>query len=166
MNKSILGALALVIVIAAVGFAVLGGDDAEEVTTNNQTTTTSQTDAEDTSTDAEDTNEADEAETNETDDSTAQNDAADSEAISADEVALHNTATDCWTHISGQVYDITEYVPRHPGGESILAACGADGTSLFTQRTNSEGQTVGSGQPHSSSANSQLAGFLIGDLEQ
>ncbi len=48
------------------------------------------------------------------------------------EVAQHSTKTSCYTTIGGKVYDITSYIPRHPGGESkIMKICGKDGTSLF-----------------------------------
>lgn len=80
------------------------------------------------------------------------------------QVAEHSTANDCWTIVNGNVYDITSYVPRHPGGDGILAACGTDGTSLFTQRQTAEGESVGSGTPHSSSAASQLESLKIGTL--
>ena len=33
----------------------------------------------------------------------------------ADEVALHNKETDCWTIYEGKIYDITEYAKVHPG---------------------------------------------------
>ncbi len=84
--------------------------------------------------------------------------------FTTEEIAAHSTRTDCWTHIDGSVYDITPYVPVHPGRDEILRACGADGTSLFTSRTTDEGETVGSGTPHSSNASSQLSQFLIGEL--
>ncbi len=89
-----------------------------------------------------------------------------SDSFTAVQVATHNNKTDCWTIINGNVYDITSYVPRHPGGDDILAACGADGTSLFTQRTTEEGESVGSGTPHSQSASSQLASFKVGELSE
>jgi hypothetical protein len=83
-------------------------------------------------------------------------------SISVQEVALHKIGTDCWTIVNGKVYDITSYVPRHPGGAEILRACGTDGTSLFTQRTTTTGEKVGSGTPHSDSAADQLARMQIG----
>ncbi len=86
--------------------------------------------------------------------------------LTATEVAKHNSKDDCWTIISGQVYNITEYVSKHPGGSEIVRACGIDGTTLFTERETSEGQKVGSGTSHSSSASSQLETFLLGPLEQ
>lgn len=82
----------------------------------------------------------------------------------AADVAMHKTANDCWTIISGSVYNITPYVPVHPGGNEILLACGVDGTTLFTQRTTSDGQTIGSGTPHDGQAQRQLAQYKIGTL--
>lgn len=87
-------------------------------------------------------------------------------AFAIQEISLHNKATDCWTIVNGKVYDITSYVPRHPGGDEILRACGTDGTTLFTTRTTSDGQKIGSGTPHDSSAQAQLASMQIGVLAQ
>ncbi len=81
------------------------------------------------------------------------------------EVATHNTQTDCWTIIGGSVYDITSYIPFHPGGNEILRACGADGTALFNSRTTDNGEKIGSGTPHSSDAYSQLGPFFVGSIE-
>ncbi len=80
------------------------------------------------------------------------------------EVATHSTKDSCWTIINGTVYDITSYIRSHPGGDRILQACGVDGTTLFTERTTNDGQAVGSGTPHSSSATQQLAQYKIGTL--
>lgn len=50
------------------------------------------------------------------------------------QVAENNNKSSCWTIIDNNVYDITSYVPRHPGGESeILQVCGRDGTNLFAK---------------------------------
>ncbi len=80
------------------------------------------------------------------------------------EVQKHNSKTDCWTIITGSVYDITDYIPRHPGGDEILRVCGADGTQLFTSRTTDEGEKVGSGATHSGNAAAKLNDFFIGNL--
>jgi Tfp pilus tip-associated adhesin PilY1 len=85
-------------------------------------------------------------------------------SFTTEEVAAHSTEDDCWTIIGGSVYDITTYIPRHPGGDEILRACGADGTVLFQTRTTEEGETVGSGTPHSNSAFSQLGPLFVGDF--
>lgn len=82
------------------------------------------------------------------------------------EVATHNNENDCWTVIDGGVYDITSYIPRHPGGSEILRACGTDGSSLFNTRKTADGEEVGSGTPHSSSARTMLQRFQVGTLAE
>lgn len=47
------------------------------------------------------------------------------------DVSKHSTSADCWTAVNGFVYNITEFIPGHPGGKEIIKACGKDGTSLF-----------------------------------
>jgi putative Ca2+/H+ antiporter (TMEM165/GDT1 family) len=101
-----------------------------------------------------------------TEDQALEVETSDQEVFTASEVADHNSKQDCWTIISGSIYDITEYIPRHPGGDEILAACGTDGTTLFTQRTDASGNEVGSGTPHSSSATSQLERYKVGTVSQ
>ena len=80
------------------------------------------------------------------------------------EVAQHDSKEDCWATISGDVYDLTKFINRHPGGDEILRACGTDATTLFTKRQTQEGQAVGSGSPHSQAASEQLAKLKIGTL--
>lgn len=77
-----------------------------------------------------------------------------------EEVAVHNSNTDCWLAIEGTVYDVTEFIAseNHPGGDAILAGCGLDATELFNTRP------MGSGTPHSDKARSFLPGFEIGEL--
>jgi len=41
---------------------------------------------------------------------------------------------DAWTVLGGKVYNITPYLPYHPGGELELMKCaGRDGTKLFAE---------------------------------
>lgn len=47
------------------------------------------------------------------------------------DVALHNTASNCWMIINGKVYNVTAYIPQHPGGSAIVAFCGQDATQAF-----------------------------------
>jgi cytochrome b involved in lipid metabolism len=48
------------------------------------------------------------------------------------DIAKHNSADSCWTVIKGNVYDLTEFITQHPGGErGILKTCGKDGTQDF-----------------------------------
>jgi hypothetical protein len=95
----------------------------------------------------------------------ATTESAPASSYTAAQVAEHAKVDDCWTIVNGNVYDITAYIPRHPGGQDeILEACGTDGTSLFTQRRTAGGDNVGSGTPHSSNAASQLESLKIGTL--
>ncbi len=88
------------------------------------------------------------------------------ESYTAKQVESHNSKDDCWTIINNSVYDITSYIPRHPGGDEILEACGRDATRMFTSRTDEAGDEIGSGTPHSSSAEQQLEQLKIGTLAQ
>jgi cytochrome b involved in lipid metabolism len=48
------------------------------------------------------------------------------------EVAQNNSRSSCWTVINGFVYNITDYIKRHPGGEAAISKiCGVDGTAIF-----------------------------------
>mmetsp|Transcript_34600 Transcript_34600/g.84744 ORF Transcript_34600/g.84744 Transcript_34600/m.84744 type:complete len:543 (+) Transcript_34600:561-2189(+) len=53
-------------------------------------------------------------------------------AYTWEEVAQHNTAASAWIAVEGQVYDVTEFVDKHPGGREMLLLCvGRDATDLF-----------------------------------
>ncbi|ETO14013.1 delta 5 fatty acid desaturase [Reticulomyxa filosa] len=48
------------------------------------------------------------------------------------EVAEHNNEKSCWLYIDRNVYDVTSFLPRHPGGKDmILLMAGRDCTDLF-----------------------------------
>ncbi len=87
-------------------------------------------------------------------------------AYTLSEVAQHASKDDCWAIISGDVYDLTEFINRHPGGDEILRACGTDATTLFNSRQTQGGQSVGSGTPHSQAAMEQLAKLKIGTVNK
>ena len=53
--------------------------------------------------------------------------------ITAAELLLHNTKLDCWTAYDGKVYDITNYLEYHPGGEKIMLGAGIDCTQLYNK---------------------------------
>jgi cytochrome b involved in lipid metabolism len=70
------------------------------------------------------------------------------------QVAKHNSATSCWTAINGNVYDLTDWISQHPGGESaILTICGKDGSSAFDGQHGNDPR-----------AQNELANFKIGPL--
>jgi cytochrome b involved in lipid metabolism len=71
------------------------------------------------------------------------------------EVAERNEAADCWTVIDDRVFDLTDWIARHPGGAGpIESLCGRDGTSTF----NAQHQD----QPRPTT---QLDAFVIGVLQ-
>lgn len=77
--------------------------------------------------------------------------------ITMAEVAKHSTEQNCWTVVSGKVYDVTSVVNTHPGGSKpIIFACGKDGTQGF-QRMSSDAQA---------GAMQQMAPLFKGDLAQ
>jgi len=41
-----------------------------------------------------------------------------------DQLATHDSATDCFTSYKGVVYNLTSFVSQHQGGLQILAVCG------------------------------------------
>jgi cytochrome b involved in lipid metabolism len=53
------------------------------------------------------------------------------EKYTLQEVSKHNTREDGWMVIRGRVYDVTDWIPLHPGGDAILAGLGKDATTLF-----------------------------------
>lgn len=51
--------------------------------------------------------------------------AKDISTITKEELAIHSIATDCWVSYDGNVYDITDWLPRHPGSaDAIKPYCG------------------------------------------
>lgn len=68
------------------------------------------------------------------------------------EVAMHSSAQSCWSAINGNVYDLTSWIPNHPGGpDKILQLCGTDGSAKFNAKHG--------GSPQQAAV---LAGFIIG----
>ncbi|KAI0154844.1 FMN-dependent dehydrogenase-domain-containing protein [Xylariaceae sp. FL1272] len=52
--------------------------------------------------------------------------------ISAEEVAKHTSPDSCWVVLYGDVYDVTEFLPSHPGGSKIiLQLSGRDATEEY-----------------------------------
>ena len=55
--------------------------------------------------------------------------------ITAAEVLSHASANDCWSVVNGTVYDLTDWIPQHPGGPQVIEAmCGKDGTNAFNNQ--------------------------------
>ncbi len=69
-----------------------------------------------------------------------------------EQVAQHSVKDDCWLILDNGVYDVTAFIPRHPGGDKILRGCGKDATQMFAK--------------HPESAKAMKEQFKIGTLAQ
>ena len=55
-----------------------------------------------------------------------------SSRLTGAEVAKHDNVDSCWVIIHGRVYDITDFLPEHPGGSKvILKYAGKDATETY-----------------------------------
>lgn len=76
--------------------------------------------------------------------------------ITLTQIAQHNSDASCWSAISGNVYDLTSWIPNHPGGENtIRRICGKDGSSDYSRQHGRSSRVAGI-----------LVGFKIGTLAQ
>ncbi len=78
--------------------------------------------------------------------------ASNSTSYTITQVSTHSTSSSCWMIISGNVYDVTSYIPAHPNTQ-ILDGCGKDATDMFNAVTK-----------HMGRATSMLSDYLIGTL--
>ncbi|CAM8914958.1 unnamed protein product [Rhodiola kirilowii] len=70
------------------------------------------------------------------------------------EVAKHNNPKDCWLIINGKVYDVTQFLDDHPGGDDpLLQVTGKDASDDF--------EDVG----HSNNAREVMKEYYIGDID-
>lgn len=64
---------------------------------------------------------------------------------SAADLMKHSNAKSCWSAINGNVYDLTEWIALHPGGQgTIKAICGIDGSAMFDNQHGGESRPVSS----------------------
>lgn len=62
---------------------------------------------------------------------------------SAADVKKHGSAASCWSAINGDVYDLTQWISQHPGGQStIRALCGIDGSKMFDNQHGGQNRPV------------------------
>ena len=74
--------------------------------------------------------------------------------LTLEEVMKNDSSTSCWSIIYGNVFNLTKWITKHPGGaEKIRAICGKDGTNSF------ERQHTGDG-----GAANQLSAYFLGKL--
>jgi cytochrome b involved in lipid metabolism len=68
-------------------------------------------------------------------------------------VKKHHTKSNCWSVVGKNVYKLTSFIKKHPGGQKrIIAMCGKNATSKFR------------GQHGSGRANTTLSKYKIGVL--
>jgi cytochrome b involved in lipid metabolism len=76
--------------------------------------------------------------------------------LSLELVAQHAAPESCWSVVNGNVYDLTDWIARHPGGSgNIIRMCGIDASADFDR------QHGGQGRPES-----ELKAYLLGALGQ
>ncbi|GKV28712.1 hypothetical protein SLEP1_g37729 [Rubroshorea leprosula] len=79
---------------------------------------------------------------------------ADRKVLTLAQVSEHNTPKDCWLIINGKVYDVTNFMEDHPGGDEVLlSATGKDATDDF--------EDVG----HSTSAREMMDKYYVGEID-
>jgi cytochrome b involved in lipid metabolism/uncharacterized membrane protein len=77
-----------------------------------------------------------------------------SAALTLAEVKKHASSSSCWSVVDGEVYDLTDWITRHPGGaKRILSMCGQDGSTEYHSQHGATGQAA-----------KTLAGFSLGKL--
>lgn len=77
--------------------------------------------------------------------------------ISLEELAVHNSEADCWMAIEGKVYNLSDYLPKHPTPASMLVPwCGKEATEGM--------RTKGYGRDHSPMAWEMLQAYEVGTL--
>ena len=78
--------------------------------------------------------------------------------VTANEVAKHNSASDCWISINKNAYNVTTYLADHPGGsETIIPTCGTDATAAY--------DAIKGGRGHSTKAAEDLSTLLVGAVQ-
>lgn len=138
MNKIVVGIVIIILIIAGVYLVMSSNSDTAQTTDISADATEQTATSTATSTD------------------TTATSTATSTSYTMDDVAKHNTPTDCWVAIRGGVYNLTTWINQHPGGkQAILSLCGKDGTTAFT------GQHGGQEQPEQT-----LASFKVGVVAQ
>ena len=74
----------------------------------------------------------------------------------AEDVAAHNSSSSCWVLRDGKVYDVTSFLPDHPGGDDlILKHAGKDIGQAMKDPDEHD---------HSESAYDMLAEYIVGRL--
>ncbi|XP_057805855.1 cytochrome B5 [Salvia miltiorrhiza] len=71
-----------------------------------------------------------------------------------EEMAKHNKKGDCWLLIHGKVYDVTQFLHEHPGGDEVMLNVSGKDASL-------DFDDIG----HTTYAQGLMEDFLIGKID-
>lgn len=73
-----------------------------------------------------------------------------------EDVAAHSRSDDCWIVREGKIYDVTRFLPDHPGGDDlILEHAGKDISGLMEDENE---------HAHSASAFEMLDEYVVGKI--
>ena len=107
---------------------VLIGVSACNTTSNNSTNSTDDDNEDDDDNEADEEEDEDETEDDDEDESNSTRPPkvpTNGEIITTAELAKHKTKEDCWISYKGKVYDLTNWLPKHPGTAGAIAPfCG------------------------------------------
>jgi len=83
-------------------------------------------------------------------------------SCSKDEIAKHNSQSDCWVIYRGSYYDVTSYVKVHSGGTAVfnISTCGQD----IQEYLEGNAPSAGRQEEHGSSAYTDLEKLKIGSI--
>jgi cytochrome b involved in lipid metabolism len=74
--------------------------------------------------------------------------------ITLQDVAKHNTATNCWEIVNGKVYNVTDIITTHKNSSDlVIPYCGKDATAAYNNGN------------HSQRSDNKLAGYFVGNLK-
>ena len=61
--------------------------------------------------------------------------------LTLEEVKKHSDSTSCWSIVYDNVFDLTKWISKHPGGAGVIKAiCGKDGSAAFESQHEGEGK--------------------------
>jgi cytochrome b involved in lipid metabolism len=153
MNKKISILVGLIVVVIILGgvFYYLNKNKSNQNDENNATQPVSSAVSEQAATSSKET--STKVETTTETESTSE---SEEKYYTMEEVQKHNSRESCWTVVREDVYDLTKWIDKHPGGaDKILKLCGKDGTQAFERKHG------GQEKPEKS-----LEQFEIGKLKQ
>lgn len=73
-----------------------------------------------------------------------------------EDVAAHRTSASCWISRGGKVYDVTSFLPDHPGGDDAVLAVAGTGVGAAMKDPK--------GHEHSEAAYDMMEEYCIGRL--